>query len=215
VIRVLVADDDREVRGTLRDILGSDPDVEIVAEATTGREAELLAQAHRPDVVLLDIRMPGTDGLAAAREIRRRRPGQRIVMLTTFGEAEYVRQAIALGVNGFLLKAGNPVELLAGLHVVMSGGACLSPTVATMVIEQGRTTADGGETAARARAALAVLPVRERDVLELLAQGRTNAEIATTLHLSEATVKGYVSSAFTRLGLRNRVEAALLAWQAR
>ncbi len=215
MIRVLVADDDREVRGTLRDILGSDPDVEIVAEATTGREAELLAQAHRPDVVLLDIRMPGTDGLAAAREIRRRRPGQRIVMLTTFGEAEYVRQAIALGVNGFLLKAGNPVELLAGLHVVMSGGACLSPTVATMVIEQGRTTADGGETAARARAALAVLPVRERDVLELLAQGRTNAEIATTLHLSEATVKGYVSSAFTRLGLRNRVEAALLAWQAR
>jgi DNA-binding NarL/FixJ family response regulator len=215
VIRVLVADDDPQVRRSLCELLATDAVVDVVAEASTGREAELLTQAHRPDVVLLDIRMPGSDGLTAAQEIRRRRPGQRIVMLTTFGEADYVSRAIALGVNGFLLKAGDPTELLTGLHVVMAGGACLSPSVATMVIEQGQALAQGLETAARTRAVLAELPGRERQVLELLAHGHTNAEIAAALHLSEATVKGYLSAVFTRLGLRNRVEAALLAWQAR
>ncbi len=215
MIRVLVADDDPQVRRSLRELLATDPAVEVVAEASTGREAELLSQTHRPDVVLLDIRMPGSDGLTAAQEIRRQRPGQRIVMLTTFGEAEYVRRAVALGVNGFLLKAGDPAELLTGLHVVMAGGACLSPSVASMVIEQGQVLARGHETAARTRALLAELPARERQVLELLADGHTNSEIAAALHLSEATVKGYLSATFTRLGLRNRVEAALLAWQAR
>lgn len=155
------------------------------------------------------------DGLAAAREIRRQRPSQRIILLTTFGEADYVRQAVALGVNGFLLKAGNPHALLDGLRSVTAGGACLSPPIAAMLIEDHQSLATARQDGDRARAVLEQLPAREREVLDLAAEGRSNAEIAVALHLSEATVKGYLSSTFTRLDVRNRVEAAILSWQAR
>lgn len=171
--------------------------------------------AHAPDVVLLDIRMPGMDGLTAAREIRRHRPDQAIIMLTTFGEADYVRQAVALGVNGFLLKAGDPHTLLDGIRSVVAGGACLSPPIAAMLIGEHQSMAAAREDTTHTRAALDKLPARERDVLHLVAEGRSNAEIATALHLSEATVKGYLSATFTRLNVRNRVEAAVLCWQAR
>lgn len=215
VIRVLVVDDDPDVRAGLRTILGSDGQVELVGEAVDGRHAVEQVERCAPDVVLLDIRMPRRDGLAAAAEIRRRWPAQRIIVLTTFGETEYVRRAVGLGVNGFLLKAGDPHDLLAGLRSVMGGGACLAPSVATMVVGEGRSSAHRREAADEAGRVLASLPARERDVLGLVAEGRSNAEIATSLHLSEATVKGYLTSAFARLGVRNRVEAALLVWRGR
>ncbi|MEU4408517.1 response regulator transcription factor [Streptosporangium sp. NPDC023963] len=215
MIRVLIVDDDPDVRAGLRTILTSDGSVQLVGEATDGHQAVEQVDRCVPDVVLLDIRMPGGDGLAAAAEIRRRWPGQRIIVLTTFGETEYVRRAVRLGVNGFLLKVGDPRDLLAGLRSVMAGGACLAPTVAAMVIGDARSAADRREVVNTAGQILARLPPRERDVLHLVAEGRSNAEIGETLHLSEATVKGYLSSAFARLGVRNRVEAALLVWQAR
>ncbi|MEU8378223.1 response regulator transcription factor [Streptosporangium sp. NPDC048865] len=215
MIRVLVVDDDPDVRAGLRTILTSDGSVQLVGEATDGHQAVEQVDRCVPDVVLLDIRMPGGDGLTAAAEIRRRWPGQRIIVLTTFGETEYVRRAVRLGVNGFLLKVGDPRDLLAGLRSVMAGGACLAPTVAAMVIGDARSAADRREVVNTAGRILASLPPRERDVLHLVAEGRSNAEIGETLHLSEATVKGYLSSAFARLGVRNRVEAALLVWQAR
>ncbi|MEU4540063.1 response regulator transcription factor [Streptosporangium sp. NPDC023825] len=215
MIRVLIVDDDPDVRAGLRTILTSDGSVQLVGEATDGHQAVEQVNRCVPDVVLLDIRMPGGDGLTAAAEIRRRWPGQRIIVLTTFGETEYVRRAVSLGVNGFLLKVGDPRDLLAGLRSVMAGGACLAPTVAAMVINDARSAAGRREVVNTAGRILAGLPPRERDVLHLVAEGRSNAEIGETLHLSEATVKGYLSSAFARLGVRNRVEAALLVWQAR
>lgn len=155
------------------------------------------------------------DGLAAAHQIRRQRPRQLIIMLTTFGEADCVRQAVALGVNGFLLKAGDPHVLLDGIRSVVAGGACLSPPIAAMLIEDHQPLATARQDADRARRVLGRLPAHERQVLDLAAEGRSNAEIAAALHLSEATVKGYLSSTFTRLDVRNRVEAAILSWQAR
>jgi DNA-binding NarL/FixJ family response regulator len=214
VIRVLVVDDDPDVRAGLRTILGSDGRVELVGEAADGYEAVEQVDRCVPDVVLLDIRMPRRDGLAAAAEIRCRWPGQRIIVLTTFGESAYVRRAVGMGVNGFLLKAGDPGELLAGLRSVMAGGVCLAPSVAAMVIGDARTTERRREAAGAAEQVLAGLPPRERDVLDLVAEGRSNAEIAQALHLGEATVKGYLTTAFARLGVRNRVEAALLVWRA-
>jgi DNA-binding NarL/FixJ family response regulator len=215
VIRVLVVDDDPDVRAGLRTILGSDRDVQVVGEAADGHRAVEQVESCVPDVVLMDIRMPHRDGLAATAEIRRRRPGQRIIVLTTFGEGHYVRRAVALGVNGFLLKAGDPLDLLGGLRTVMAGGACLAPSVAAVVIGEARTTAVRRAAAQDVERVLAELPARERDVLDLVAQGRSNAEIAASLHLAEATVKSYLTSAFARLGVRNRVEAALLVWRAR
>ncbi len=215
MIRVLVVYDDPDVRAGLRTILGSDDQVELVGEAADGHEAVERVDRCAPDVVLLDIRMPRLDGLAAAAEIRRRWPGQRIVVLTTFGEAEYVRRAVGLGVNGFLLKAGDPRDLLAGLRSVVAGGACLAPSVAAVVIGEARSAARRREVVGEAGRVLADLPAREREVLDLVAEGRSNAEIAAALHLGEATVKGYLTTAFARLGVRNRVEAALLVWKAR
>jgi DNA-binding NarL/FixJ family response regulator len=214
VIRVLVVDDDPEVRAGLRAILGTDPGVEVVGEAADGHQAVERVEGCAPDVVLMDIRMPRRDGLAATAEIRRRRPGQRIIVLTTFGEADYVRRAVGLGVNGFLLKAGDPLDLLAGLRSVMAGGACLASSVAAMVIGEARTSAHGRAAAGEAERVLADLSAREREVLDLVGEGRSNAEIAAALHLGEATVKSYLTSAFARLGVRNRVEAALLVWRA-
>lgn len=214
MIRVLVADDDPVLRAGLETILTSDEQVVVVAHAADGRRAVELTDQHRPDVVLMDIRMPGVDGLTAVEEIRRRRPDQRVVVLTTFGETDYVHRAVALGVNGFLLKAGDPHDLLRGLHAVVAGGACLAPSVAAMVMDEARSPTSAPAAASAARRAVGDLPPREREVLGLVARGLSNAEIARELHLSEATVKGYLTTAFDRLGVRNRVEAALLAWQA-
>ena len=214
MIKLLIVDDDPAVREAVGEIVSTDDQIEALC-AVDGREAVDMVDRHRPDVVLMDIRMPVMDGLASAREMRRRRPRQRIILLTTFGEAEYVDRAVALGVDGFLLKAGDPHELLRGIRAVADGGASLSPAIAAMVLDQAKAAASPPDGPAAAAQALASLPQRERDAVELVAEGLTNAEIAARLLLTEQTVKGYLSSSFARLGVTNRVQVALIVWQAR
>ncbi|MGA5184504.1 response regulator [Streptomyces pseudogriseolus] len=215
MIRVLLADDEAMVRAGVRAILDSGGEAEVVAEAGDGREAVELARAHRPDVALLDVRMPRLDGLAAAEEIVRTVPGTAVAVLTTFSERAYVARALAGGATGFLLKSGDPYELLAGVRAVAGGAAFLSPTVARYVIE-GLGGSGGGRLAreAEARARVAALSPREREVLGLVGAGLSNPEIAARLYLVEGTVKAYVSAILDRLGVRNRVQAAIVAYEA-
>ncbi|MEV0677853.1 response regulator transcription factor [Actinosynnema sp. NPDC050436] len=212
MIRVLLADDEAMIRAGVKAILATDPDVVVVAEAGNGRDAVELALAHRPDVALLDIRMPVLDGLAAAAEIARVAPGVAVAVLTTFGDDAYVARALDGGARGFLLKSGDPRELLAGVHAVADGGAYLAPKVAARVLAAMDTRAITRSADARARTA--VLTPRERDVLALLGAGLSNARIAARLDLVEGTVKGHVSTILTRLDLANRVQAAVLAHDA-
>ncbi|NBE95245.1 response regulator transcription factor [Nonomuraea sp. KC401] len=212
MIRILLADDEAMIRAGVRAILASDPSLEVVAEAADGRQAVDLAIGHRPDVVLLDIRMPRLDGLAAAAELRKVAPGAAVVMLTTFGEDDYIAKALDVGAAGFLLKSGDPRELIAGIHAVAEGAAYLSPKVAQRVITQ----LSGGRMAkgAEARERVESLTDREREVLALLGAGLSNAEIARRLHIVEGTVKAYVSAILNRLDVRNRVQAAIIAYEA-
>ncbi|MFC5145011.1 response regulator [Streptomyces aureoversilis] len=200
------------IRAGVCAILSADPGIEVVAEAADGHEAVEAARAHRPDVALLDIRMPRLDGLAACEEIRRSAPGTAVAILTTFSEDAYVSRALGGGATGFLLKSGDPYELMAGVRAVADGGAYLSPKVALHVI-----AGLGGERLTRgaaARARIAGLTAREREVLALLGEGLPNAEIGRRLHLVEGTVKGYVSAVLDRLGVGNRVQAAIVAHEA-
>lgn len=212
MIRVLLADDEAMIRAGVRAVMSADPGIEVVAEAADGREAVELALSHRPDVALLDIRMPRMDGLAATAEMRRVAPSTAVVILTTFDEDDYVSRALAGGASGFLLKAGDPRELISGTHAVADGGAYLSPQVARRVIAR----YGGGRPSREAAAASRVeeLTPREREVLALVGAGLSNAEIARRLFLAEGTVKGHVSALLTRLGARNRVGAAVLAYEA-
>ena len=212
MIRVLLADDEAMIRAGVRAILAADPAVAVVAEAADGREAVELALAHRPDVALLDVRMPVLDGLTAAAGIARAAPAVAVAILTTFGDDEYLARALDGGAQGFLLKSGDPRELLAGVHAVAGGGAYLAPAVAARVIAGLRTTRL--TRAATARTRTDALTRREREVLALLAAGLSNAAIAARLDLVEGTVKGHVSTILTRLGLANRVQAAILAHEA-
>ncbi|GAA3149613.1 response regulator transcription factor [Nonomuraea roseoviolacea subsp. carminata] len=209
---MLLADDEAMIRAGVRAILAADPSLDVVAEADDGRAAVDLAISHHPDVALLDIRMPVLDGLAAAAEIRRAAPGTAVVMLTTFGEDDYIARAIDVGASGFLLKSGDPRELIAGIHAVAEGGAYLSPRVAQRVITQ--LAAGRVSRGAAARDRVAALTEREREVLALLGSGLSNAEIAKRLHIVEGTVKAYVSAILTRLDVRNRVQAAIIAHEA-
>nr|WP_275402459.1 response regulator transcription factor [Streptomyces sp. SID13031] len=212
----MLADDETMVRAGVRAILGSDDTIEVVAEAADGQEAVALAQRHRPDVAVLDIRMPRMDGLAAGAEIKRTVPETAVVILTTFSEDAYIAKALGDGASGFLLKSGDPHELIAGLKAVAGGAAYLSPKVAQRVIaELGAGT--GGGRMARAAAAkeqVEVLTPREREVLALVGAGLSNAEIAGRLFLVEGTVKAYVSAVLTRLAVKNRVQAAIVAYEA-
>ncbi|MET9266021.1 response regulator transcription factor [Amycolatopsis sp. NPDC004079] len=212
MIRVLLADDEAMIRAGVAAILASDKEIEVVAEAADGRAAIELARANRPDVALLDIRMPGLDGLAAAEEIRKLLPDTGVLMLTTFGEDEYIERALGLGASGFLLKAGDPRELLAGVHAVADGAAFLSPKVAHRVIT--RLSGSRFSRAATARERVNVLTNREREVLVLLAEGLSNADIAARMFVVEGTVKAHVSTILTRLDVRNRVQAAITAFEA-
>jgi DNA-binding NarL/FixJ family response regulator len=211
-IRVLIADDDRLVRAGIGLILTPLPDVEVVAEAANGREAVELTVRHRPQVVLLDIRMPVLDGLAALREIRRTAPAVAVIVLTTFGEAAYVSEALAGGAAGFLLKDSAVDELARAIRAAAAGEAFLTPSVTRQVLDRLPAAVPPLEKAAAER--LATLSDREREVLLLLAQGLSNGAISEQLWITEATVKTHVSRVFTKLGCDNRVQAALLVHRA-
>lgn len=215
MIRVLLADDEATVRAGVRAILTTDDTIEVVAEAGDGREAVDHARRHRPDVALLDIRMPRLDGLAAGAEILRAVPETAVLILTTFSEDEYISRALSDGASGFLLKSGDPRELLAGVHAVADGAAYLSPKIAHRVItELGRGATGRMSRWAVAKERTEQLTPREREVLALLGAGHSNAEIGRRLHLVEGTVKAYVSAILERLEVRNRVQAAVLAHEA-
>jgi DNA-binding NarL/FixJ family response regulator len=209
MIRVLLADDEAMIRAGIAAVLATDPGITVVAQAGDGREAVELARAHRPDVVLMDIRMPGMDGLAAAAELRDVAP---VVMLTTFDEDEYVARALADGASGFLLKAADPRELLIAVRAVADGAAYLSPRVARRVIAGLRVTGLGRPAAARRK--VEALTPREREVLALVGRGLSNQEIAHRLHLAEGTVKAHLSSILRSLDVQNRVQAAITAYEA-
>ncbi|MFD5412069.1 response regulator [Streptomyces nojiriensis] len=210
VIRVVIADDEPLIRAGIRMILTSAPDIEVVAEAANGREAVDLARSHAPDVMLLDIQMPVMDGLTALGELRRAVPEVRALILTTFGEKENVLRALGEGGAGFLLKDSAPGELIGAVRAAAAGDAYLSPGATRHVVDQ----LASGKAAARgevARRQVAELSERERGVLALLGEGLSNAEAGRRLHMSEATVKTYVSRILAKLDCENRVQAALLA----
>ncbi|MFI1993028.1 response regulator [Actinoplanes sp. NPDC020271] len=211
MIRILIADDQPLVRAGLRTVLASDSDLEIVAEADDGRGALTEVARLRPDVALLDIRMPGMDGLTAAETIRARHPAVRVLIVTTFDEDRYIARALECGVHGFLLKSGDPYELIGSVKAAMTGGTVLAPPVAQRIVGllHGRSLRER----LSARAAVESLTTREREVLTLLAAGESNAEIAHDLHLAEGTVKIHVSAVLGKLGLNNRVQAAVFAYR--
>ncbi|MEV7559880.1 response regulator [Streptomyces sp. NPDC048331] len=210
VIRVVIADDEPLIRAGIRMILTSASDIEVVAEAANGREAVDLARSHAPDVMLLDIQMPVMDGLSALGELRRAVPEVRALILTTFGEKENVLRALGEGGAGFLLKDSAPGELIGAVRAAAAGDAYLSPGATRHVVDQ----LASGKAAVRgevARRQVAELSDRERGVLALLGEGLSNAEAGRRLHMSEATVKTYVSRILAKLDCENRVQAALLA----
>jgi DNA-binding NarL/FixJ family response regulator len=212
VIRVLLVDDEHLVRSGLRMILESAGDVEIVGEAVDGREAVEQVRMHRPDVVLMDVRMPTMDGLAATGQLTALPDPPRVVVLTTFELDEYVHTALEKGAVGFLLKDTPPRDLIQAVRTVSEGNAMLSPTVTKRLIAE--FAARGGTRAVAARKQLDLLTEREREVVVAVAQGLSNAEIGKRLFMSEATVKAHVSRVLAKLGMNNRVQAAILAHDA-
>ncbi len=207
-IRVLVADDQSMVRAGFRMLLSREADIEVVAEASNGVEAVDKAARFRPGVVLMDIRMPELDGLEATRRILAADSPTRILILTTFDLDEYVYDALCAGASGFVLKDDPPEQLLAAIRVVAGGDSLLSPAVTARVIK--RFTQIPSRTAPKE---LDDLTEREREVLRLVARGLSNAEIAGTLYISETTVKTHVTHILQKLGLRDRVQAVVLAYQ--
>lgn len=213
LIRVMLVDDDPLVRAGLRMILTGDDQIEVVAECDDGADTVSAVESARPDVVLMDIRMPQVDGISATTRIRTLPDPPAVVVLTTFNADEYVLQALRAGADGFLLKDTPPQELVRAVHQVMKGAAMLSPSVTRSLI--GHVTESGdGERHVRARQALDTLSGREHEVALEVGAGRSNAEIASTLYMSEATVKAHVSRLLTKLDVANRVQVALLVHDA-
>ena len=206
-VRVLIVDDDDLMRAGLRGVLASDEAIEIVAEAADGRDAVYRARLHTPDVVLMDVRMPHVDGIAATEELLAAMPETRVVILTTFEQDDYIFSALRAGASGFLLKRTRPEDLIAAIHTIAAGDSLPSPSVTSRVI------ARMARQPARDNAALAELTPRELEVLELLAQGSSNAEIATALVIEESTVKTHVKRVLDKLGLRDRVQAVIFAYE--
>lgn len=210
MIRVLIVDDQALVRGGFRLILESQPDLEVVGEAADGIAAMTQSEELRPDVVLMDVRMPRLDGLEAARRILRRHDPPRVLMLTTFDLDEYVYAAMKAGASGFLLKDVSPEQLVDAVHVVMAGDTLLAPAITRRLVEDfvGRPP-PGGSTPVE----LATLTARETDVLRLIGVGSSNAEIASALCLGETTVKTHITHLFAKLGLRDRAQAVVAAYE--
>jgi DNA-binding NarL/FixJ family response regulator len=206
LIRILLADDQALVRAGLRLILDAEPDFEVVAEAADGAEAVGRAAETDPDVVLMDIRMPAVDGIEATRRLLAEANRTRVLMLTTFDLDEYVVEAFRAGASGFLLKTAPPQQLIAAVRTVYDGDSLLAPASTRRLIEQ--CAAPSVDTAA-----LDQLTARERDVLRLLARGLSNAEIATELVVEPSTVKSHVASLLAKLGLRDRVQAVVFAYE--
>lgn len=206
-VRVLVVDDDPLVRSALGLMLGGRDDIEIVGEAADGREGTAAVSSVRPDVILMDIRMPVMDGLEATAAVHALPDPPRVIVLTTFDADDYVLGALAAGADGFLLKDTPPAEIVAAIRKVADGEPMLSPSVTQTLIRRIREDAD--PDAARAEARLAALTERERDVAIAVGRGLSNAEIAAQLYLSVATVKAHVSRLFDKLGTTNRVQIAI------
>jgi DNA-binding NarL/FixJ family response regulator len=212
-VKVLIVDDDPLVRAGLAMILGGAPDIRVVAEAADGTEVPAAVDAHAPDVVLMDIRMPNLDGLAATERLRGRDRPPEVIVLTTFHADEYVLRALRAGASGFLLKDTAPGDIVAAVHRVAAGDPMLSPTVTRQLIAHvGESTVDSRRD--RARGLLGRLSDREREVAVAVGQGKSNAEIGAELFMSVATVKAHVSRMLTKLDLNNRVQVALLAHDA-
>jgi DNA-binding NarL/FixJ family response regulator len=211
-IRVLVADDQELVRAGFCVILDATDGITVVGEAANGFEAVAAAEANEPDVVLMDIRMPGMDGLEATRLITASDPGTgpKVVMLTTFDLDDYVYEALRAGASGFLLKDAPRHDLIAAVRAAAAGDALLAPSVTRLLIE---AFARRPPATAPSPSRLASLTARERDILLLLARGRSNAEIASDLFVSEATVKTHIGHLLAKLGLRDRVQAVILAYE--
>jgi DNA-binding NarL/FixJ family response regulator len=209
VIRVLLADDQGLVRAGFRMILRTEPGVEVVGEAADGSDAVELARGLRPDVVLMDVRMPVMDGIEATRRIVDANGGPRVLVLTTFDLDEYVYEALRAGASGFLLKDAPEEQLLAGIRIVAGGGSLFAPAVTRRLIER-----FAGAPAAKPPRGLEELTSREFEGLSLVARGLSNAEIAGTLVVSEHTVKTHVAHVLRKLDLRDRVQAVVLAYEA-
>ena len=209
-IRVLICDDQALVRAGFRAILEAQPDIEVAGEAENGAEAVALAERRAPDVILMDIRMPVLDGVEATRRLVAAGSPARILVLTTFDLDEYVHAAIRAGASGFLLKDVTPAKLIEAIRVVASGDALLAPSVTRRLLERFATTLPQRDQSSEA---LGELTARETEVLRLLAGGLSNAEIAAELVVSEATVKTHISSVLRKLGLRDRVQAVIVAYE--
>ena len=209
-IRVLICDDQALVRAGFRAILELQDDIEVVGEAENGAEAEALAERRSPDVILMDIRMPVRDGVEATRGLVAAGSPSRILVLTTFDLDEYVHAAIRAGASGFLLKDVTPSKLLEAIRIVANGDALLAPSVTRRLLDRFASTLPQRDVSTEA---LAALTARETEVLRLLAGGLSNAEIAAELVVSEATVKTHISSLLRKLGLRDRVQAVILAYE--
>jgi DNA-binding NarL/FixJ family response regulator len=212
-VGVLIVDDDPLVRAGLVMLLGGAPDLRVVAEAGDGTQVLALVDRHAPDVVLMDIRMPAMDGLAATEALRARRNAPEVIVLTTFDADEHVLRALRAGAAGFVLKDTPPDEIVAAIRRVAQGQPVLSPAVTRRLIAR-VAESDQDRRRSHARERLALLNDREREVAVAVGQGRSNAEIGAVLYLSVPTVKTHVSSILTKLGLNNRVQVALLVHDA-
>lgn len=209
-IRLLVADDQVLVRAGIRLILESEPDLTVVAEADTGRAAVALCADHRPDVVLMDLRMPELDGIEATRQLHEAGSHARVLVLTTFDTDEYIYAALRAGASGFLLKSAPPDRLVEAVRQVHAGESLLTPTITRRLIEEFISRPGPRE---ETDATLAGLTEREREVLSLIAHGRSNGEIARDLFVSEATVKTHVNRILAKLGARDRTQAVIAAYE--
>jgi DNA-binding NarL/FixJ family response regulator len=208
--RVLIADDDALMRAGLVELLSADPSIEIVGKASTGREAVERTRRLDPDVILMDVRMPDLDGIAATRELTRASPRTKVLILTTFEQDDYIFGALRAGASGFLLKRTQPEELIAAVHAVSAGDALLSPSVTRRVIDR-MAQQPTPEIADQAK--LQELTAREREVLELVARGLSNREVANELVVEESTIRTHVKRILMKLDLRDRVQIVIFAYE--